>query len=273
MHKTTHVGHGNKKIAYHIEWAFRKEALRWIDDRPIGPNFHPIAGELRQWLLREGPFSIFAEEHKGDTLSYTNPYTYDASALVSILADVTNDSYSIATNADLVDPTDAEIARVRNYNEQVLYIARVCEALTKQLLFCTQIPRRNYDKASLGTLLSTECRGCRSAGQRRHKLSLLGSLAHRYGLCGKFEQCLGEHMKIVARRRNLNAAHSNTPTLNIRSAVESRDQLKTDTLELGNEFIHMLEHLNEIETHMFRELERAVQSHFLDSLAKTRVRA
>jgi len=161
---------------------------------------------------------------------------------------------------------DAEIARVRNYNEQVLYIARVCESLTKQLLFCTQIPWRHYKRASLAQLLSTECRGCRSSGQKRHKLSYLGSLAHRYGLCGKFEQCLREHLKIVGRRRNVDAAHSDTPTLNVRSVEESRAQLNADTIELGNEFIHMLEHLNEIEDNMNKELEAAVQSHYIDKL-------
>lgn len=263
-----HVKHGDEEIAYHIEWEFRREALRWKGDQPIGPNFHPIAGEFHKWLQRKGRFAIFTDEHRDETDSYTNPYTYHASALVSILANIINDSHSIATSTDVVDPMNIEIARVRNYNEQALYIARVCESLTKQLLFCTEIPLRHYKGASLGQLLSTECRGCRSSGQKRHKLSYLGSLAHRYGLCGKFEQCLREHMKIVGRRRNVDAAHSDTPTLDVRSSKESREQLKADTIELGNEFIHMLEHLNEIEDHMNSELEAAVQSHFIDKLNK-----
>lgn len=73
-------------------------------------------------------------------------------------------------------------------------------------------------------------------------------------------------MKIVGRRRNIDAAHSDTPTLNIRSTEESREQLNTDTIELGNEFVHMLEHISEIEDNMIREIETAVESHFIEKL-------
>ena len=76
-------------------------------------------------------------------------------------------------------------------------------------------------------------------------------------------------MKIVGRRRNDDAAHSDTPTLGIRSSEESREQLRADTIELGNDFVHMLEHLNEIEDHMNRELETALQSHFINKLNET----
>lgn len=261
-----HVKHRDEEIAYHVEWGFRREALRWKLDFPVGPNLYPLAGEFRKWLLGKGQFGVFTEEDRCASDSYTNPYTYHASALISILANIINDAHSIVTSTDQADPMEVEIARVRNYNEQVLYIARVCESLTKQLLYCTQIPLKNYKRASLGQLLSTECRGCRASGQQKHKLSYLGSLAHRYKLCGKFEQCLRQHMKIVGRRRNIDAAHSDTPTLNIRSTEESREQLNTDTIELGNEFVHMLEHISEIEDNMIREIETAVESHFIEKL-------
>ena len=258
MPEQDHVGHGSADIAYHVEWGFRREALLWDGDAPVGVNFHPLATELYEWLQRRGPFTVFAEEHRAIPGAYTNPFTFDASTLITILASVINDSHAIATSDMPGDPLETEVARVRSYNEQCLYVVRVCEALIKQLLHCTQIPRRYYARASLGSLLSTECRGCRNSGQQRHKLSLLGSLAHRYHLCHEFEGCLMQHLALAGRRRNTSAAHSAVPSLNIRSAAESRRQLMEDSVALGNEFVHMLGHLRNLETRMDNEL-RALQ--------------
>lgn len=256
MPQPRHIGHRASDIAYHVEWGFCREALLWEGDTPVGVNFHPLASELYDWLQRRGPFTVFAEEHRAVPGAYTNPFTIDASTLITILASVINDSHAIATNEAPVDPLDIEVARVRNYNEQCLYVVRVCEALIKQLLHCTQIPRRYYAKASLGSLLSTECRGCRNSGQQRHKLSLLGSLAHRYRLCHEFEGCLMEHLALAGRRRNALAAHSTVPTLDLRSPAESRGQLMDDSVALGNEFVHMLGHLRDLEARMGDELQR-----------------
>lgn len=256
-----HVGHGDTDIAYHVEWNFREEAMRWRGDYAIAPNFYPLATEFRQWLLREGPLTVFAQNDKSHPHGYTNPYTYHCSSLAAVLADAINASHAIATSAEQKDPLDAEIQRIRSYGECVLNVARLCEALTKQLLYCTQIPEKYYKKASLGALLSTECHACRKSA-RRHKISLLGSLAHRYGLCLEFEGCLEEHLKIVGRRRNVEAAHSDSPLIVVRSAAESREQLKKDIEDLGNEFVHMLGHIG--------DLERRMESELVDHLSQRR---
>ena len=250
-----HVGHEDPNIAFHVEWGFRRESLRWQDGKPTGVNLHPVATEFYGWLRRQGHFSIFTEKHRQENDAYTNPYTFQASTIAAILSEAINDSHSLATATVEKDGLSAEIDRIRNYNEQVLYVARLCEALIKQLLFCTRISKRHYKNASLGGLLSTECLGCKGSNSRRHKLSLMGSLAHRYHLCGEFEHCLLEHLKIVGRRRNVEAAHAQTTLPKFDSAVESRALLKKESIEVGNELVHMLKHISEIETRMIDELE------------------
>ena len=249
-----HIGHGVDEIAYHVEWEFRREALLWRNGVAVGVNLHPIATEFRQWLLGEGSFSVFAEEHRKKDFAYSNPYTYGSSVLSSILASVINDSHAFANTTDVIDAMDADIQRIRIHSEQVLYVARICEALIKQLLYCTQIDKKSYEKTALGGLLSTECRGCKNSGAKRHKLSLLGSLAHRYHLCLPFEHCLFEHLKIIARKRNIEAAHSGAQIPKIRSSADSRQQLKVDSREVGNELVHMLNHISDLEEHMIGEL-------------------
>ncbi|CAN5720189.1 hypothetical protein BH11PLA1_BH11PLA1_11670 [soil metagenome] len=250
-----HVGHGSSDIAFHVEWGFRREALIWLNDRPVAVNFAPLATEFYAWLLRKGQIRVLTEEHKGEPVAYTNPYTYTASTIGVVTAAVINDSHTIATSSQSMDALEAEVARSRSYAEQVLYTARLCESLIKQLLFCTQIPNREYERASLGGLLSVECRGCKGSGRQRHKISLLGSLAHRYGLCHEFEGCLVEHLKLVGRRRNTEAAHSDIPLLNVRNSAASRAQLNAESLEIGNELVHMLRHLSDLESRMGEELQ------------------
>ena len=249
-----HQSHPDPSVAYHFDWDFRREAAIWIGDRAIGVNFHPLATELRRWLLREGQFSVFAEEHKGTLASLRNPYSYHASVIAAILANSVNASHQFATSTEPMECMEADIERIRIYNEQVLYTARFCEATIKQLLYCTQIPERYYKNAALGELLSSECKVCKGAGKPRHKISMLGSLSHRYQLCMAFEQCLFEHLKIVNRRRNVEAAHSETQGLRLRPAAESRAQLAQDSIDVGNELVHMLQHIGDLETRMMTEL-------------------
>jgi len=249
-----HQSHLNSEIAYHFTWDFRREAALWVDERAIRINFHPLATELRHWLLRQGHFPVFAEEDKIQPLSFTNPYTYHTSVIAAILARCIISVHEFATGSEAVDDMEAEIECMRLYNEQVLYTARFCEAAIKQLLYCTQIPVRYYSNAALGGLLSSECGECKKAGRPRHKKSILGSLAHRYGLCLEFDHCLIEHLKIVNRRRNIEAAHGEAKSLRLRSSVESRSQLAQDSVEIGNELVHMLRHIADLEAHMMNEL-------------------
>jgi hypothetical protein len=257
----THVPHTDPNIAYHFEWEFRREALLWSGDSPVNVNFYPLATELRQWLLQQGQITVFAEEDKDTTSPFSNPYTYHASVIGAILSRSINASHNFVTDMEPMDEMDADIERIRLYNEQILYIARFCEASIKQLLYCTQIPKKYYKDAALGTLLSTDCRICKNSEKPRHKISLLGSLAHRYQLCLPFEQCLFEHIKIVNRRRNLEAAHSDSQLLRIRTDDASRAQLKEDALDAGNEFVHMLQHISDLETRMMYELQAYIAPH------------
>jgi hypothetical protein len=249
----SHVStHTDPDIAYHVEWGFRKEALIGVGNVPLGVNLHPIATEFRAWLLNKGSFPLFEGKEREGFLSIKNPYTYHASVIASILAQVINATHAFGTGTEVLDDAQAEIERIRLYNEQVLYTARFCEVTIKQLLYCTQISKKLYVKAALGGLLEVKCRACK--GVQEHKISLLGSLGHRYNLCIPIEKCLAEHLKIVNRRRNVEAAHSETQGLNIRTAAASRAQLLKESFEVANELVHMLTHIRDLESHMIREL-------------------
>ena len=249
-----HTNHDDPDMASHFEWEFRNEAYIWNGDDVIGINFHPTATEFQKWLKQEGNFQVFSDRTTEG--AFTNPHTYQASALAGVMSHVINDSHSISTSQEPIDALDAEIQRVRSYNELVLYITRLCEALIKQLAFCTQIPKHYYFKASLGALLATGCKECRREKKPMHKISILGSLAHRYGHCLKYEHCLKDHLRIAGRRRNSEAAHSGMPDLQIRTAIESRAELHRDAYEIGTDLVHMLEHVSELEIEMKSELER-----------------
>lgn len=252
--KLSHIAHRDPNIAYHQEWEFSKNAILFDRGYPAGINIHPIATEFRNWLQQKGQFSVLSEEDKSQPYAFTNPYTYHASVLAAILANVINASHAFSMSTGPVGAMDAEIERIRLYSEQILYTVRFCEATIKQLLFCTQIGKKYYDNAALGALLSADCRGCKNSEGKRHKVSLLGSLAHRYGLCIPFEQCLFEHLKLVNKQRASEAAHAEAQMIFIRTSEVSRAQLNEDSVTAGNELVHMLEHISDLETRMVDEL-------------------
>lgn len=254
MTATAHVGHAESDIAYHAEWEFRREAMIWVGDRAMGPNLYPAATRLRAWMLRQGHLELFNRAEADLPGGISNPYTYDATTLAILATGAINDNHAFATaEDDALDPIDAEIRRVRLYSELTLTRVRFCEASIKQLLYCTAMPAREYQHAALGGLLSLNCRGCRNSA-KPHRWSLLGSLAHRYGLCLRIDGCLIEHLKVVNRQRNVEVAHSSVLSLNVRDAAASRAQALTDMNASGEEFLHLLEHLAELEEHMLGEL-------------------
>lgn len=244
----------DKNIAYHSEWGFRQEAVTWLNGRPVRPNFYPLGTTLRNWMLQKGNLWYFTSEDKLLPHALTNPYTYDGSILSVTYGQLINDSAAFATDAEPMDSTQVEIKRIRLYTEHVAHVARLCEAFIKQLLFCTNFVEGNYRGCALGSLLSKNCSGCQSLKEKRHKISMLGSLAHRYGFCGPYEHCLNEHMKIVNRRRDIEAAHSGVTEFRIQTPQEARNQLDADLTKLGEELIHMLEHISDIEEKMAAEL-------------------
>src|SRR5262245_29753514 len=195
-----HERHKGRNTPYHVEWKLRNEAAIWVNGSPTGYNFFPFATELRNWMLRKTDrLDLFVEGQD----KYTNKYTYDASVLISIFQLIINDSAEFIRGPWPNNPYEAEIKRIRLYSENVLYTARICEVLIKQLLFCTDFLENQYKGAALGALLSKDCTGCQSVREKRHKLSLLGSLAHHYELCSAYEHCLNKHISIVNKRRDL----------------------------------------------------------------------
>jgi hypothetical protein len=261
--KTEHVPHHDKNIAYHMDWAFRREAAIWTNEKPFAPNLYPVAEELREWMLNEGDLKFLGHVDKTRPNAPTNPYTYHSYVLARIIADIINQLHGFATGSDKIDEQEAEITFLRFYGEFALHSARVCEALIKQLLYCTTFLEGEYKRAALGELLVRNCSGCAPSKEKRHKLSLLGSLAHRYQLCAGFEKCVSEHMKLVNRRRNLEAAHSGTVEFMGRTLERSRaDALKCGN-DLGEELLHMLQHLAEIEVKVLEEMWTHIQ---IDSL-------
>jgi len=241
--------------ASHPAWAFRREAAVWIVDRPSHANLLPVAAEMCEWTRQKLPGLSVCTEAEKQLGSFTNPYTFHATAIAVALAEVINSAHEFATSDAPMEPLAAEIERIRLNNELVLYIARFCEATIKQMLFCTQIPRRLYKRASLGQLLSIDCHSCRKSGRDRHEISLLGALAHQYFLCDSLDSCVFVHLQIVGRRRNLESAHSDSQTLHVRDATQSRTQLAGVLKAVGEELGHMADHIGQIEKRMISEIE------------------
>ena len=249
-----HIPHRDKGIAYHIDWDFRKEAMVRSRGQPSRPNFHPLGGELKNWLLRRGQLRVLYSQEKIPGQSFTNPYTHDASALSIAYAEIVNDCADFADGTEPRDSVAAQIKFMRLQTESILYPARLCEVFIKQLLYLTSFPEKYYRGVSLGGLLSRDCTGCRSSNAAPHELSLLGSLAHRYRLCHEFEDCLKDHLRLVNRRRDLGAAHSGITNFSRKSSATLRKDFGDEFIKHGKLFRHMLEHISEIEEIIFSDL-------------------
>lgn len=249
-----HIAHKDRKIAYHMDWGFRKEAAIFVDDRPVEPNIRPVAGMIRNWMLRKGNLEFLPHSVVKQKGAPSNPYLYNAYALALAYSDVINDSAAFVESQPANSHIEDEIRHFRLYTEYVLYPARILEAVIKQMLYVTTFPESEYKKAALGELLTTECSGCKASAEKRHKISLTGSLAHRYGFCGGYEKCLHDKMEIVRKRRNIEAAHSGVVKLVDRPAKRTRQVFAGQIERIGNEFIHMLQHLDDIERRIIDEI-------------------
>lgn len=240
----------------HQPWGYRPHAFRWTAERIVGINFLTLARDMRAWLMQRGPLPIASTTDQPAEGGYTNPYTFSGVSLALIMARVINDfhDYTTTQTSDH-DDVDAEIERLRLYNEVVLYAARICEVAIKQLLYCTQIPVPRYERMALGALLESVCPSCkRQNGTEPHSVSLVGSLAHPFRLCLEFEHCAMDHMDLVNKLRNSQAAHSEIQALNIRSVEDSKAQLRNDCDEVLTAFLHMLSHLEKLEERMLEDL-------------------
>lgn len=240
----------------HHSWGYRPHAFRWEGERLVGINFVPLSRDMHAWMQQRGHLPIASTTDQSVYGGYTNPYTFSGVALTLILARVVN-SYHDYANSQTPghDSVDAEIERLRLYNEIVLYSARFCEVTIKQLLHCTQIPKASYVRKSLGELLEYRCPSCKKEnGREPHMVSLVASLAHPFRLCLEFEHCAMDHMALVNMLRNSQAAHSGIQTLNIRTAQESKNELLQDCQAVLEGFHHMLSHLAKLEERMLDDL-------------------
>jgi hypothetical protein len=262
-----HVPHKGRNTAYHIGWEFRREAILWVGNSrfPLRANFYPFATGLQNWMTQE-PFNVAV--FSSDDQTYINPYTNHASALANIFMFVVNDCGDFREQIGTLNPYEAECRRLRLYSENVLYTARLCEAFIKQLLYCTTFDEKQYRGAALGSLLSGDCSGCRNSKGKPHKLSLLGSLAHRYHLCHTYEGCLKQHISMVNSRRELEAAHSAVAKFAPGSATRSK--FEKQITKIGNDFVHMLKHISEIETQMLIELDTLMKNALYESRPQPR---
>lgn len=249
-----HVPHKDRNIAYHMDWGFRKEAAIHVNDIPIEPNIRPVAAMLRNWMLRQGNLEFLPHSEAKRVGAPTNPYLYNAYALALAFSYVINDAAAFVESEPGSDDLDDEIRHFRLYSEYILYPSRILEAVIKQMLFVTSFPESDYKKAALGELLTTECSGCRASEEKRHKISLTGSLAHRYGFCGGYEACLHSKMEIVRKRRNIEAAHSGVVKLIDRKAKRTRQVFSGQITRIGDEFVHLLTHIEDMERNIINEI-------------------
>lgn len=240
----------------HLDWSYRPHAFRWTGEHIVGINFIPLASEMRAWMTQRGQLSIVSRSDHGAQGGYTNPYTFNGAALAVLLGRVINASHEYATTETPGHTeADAEIERLRLYNEVLINTARMCEVAIKQLLHCTQIPESQYERMALGQLLESPCRACKKKdGKTPHSISYLGTLAHPFHLCLEFDHCAMDHMDLVNKLRNSEAAHSGIQNLNIRSAKESKEQLLKDSDDVLSGFLHMLSHLEKLEEAMLDDL-------------------
>jgi len=240
----------------HHSWSFRPHAFRWTGEQISGLNLLPLATEMRAWMLQRGHLSLMPPSDSPTDSGFTNPYTASGITLALLMSRVINASHEYATTLTTSDDeVVVEIERIRLYNEVLIYSARLCEVAIKQLLYCTQIPESRYQRMALGQLLESPCPSCkRKNGQEPHLVSLVGTLAHPFHLCLEFEHCAMDHMDLVNKLRNSQAAHSEVQTLNIRPIATSKAQLRHDSHEALSGFVHMLSHLENLEQKILADL-------------------
>ena len=250
-HPTKREWHGT-----HHSWSYRPQAFRWSGEQIAGLNLLPLASEMRAWMMQRGQLSLMPSTVAPTSGGFTNPYTASGITLQLLLARIINSFHEYAT-ADTPNhnEVDAEVERIRLYNEVLMYSARFCEAAIKQLLYCTQIPESRYRRMALGALLESPCPDCkRQRGKEPHLVSLVGTLAHPFHLCLEFEHCAMDHMDLVNRLRNAEAAHAGVQSLNIRTVGASKLQLIQDSDRILNGFVHMLSHIEDLEHRMLQDL-------------------
>lgn len=246
---------GSRENPAHCDgWGFRSEAAVAVDGRYVGVNLHPIASELSAWLAQKGQITYFTETTKSEFGAFTNPHTYAASSLSRQLMAMINDADAASEEEGDAGSHDAEVDRIRRTSEFTLAAARFVEAATRQLLHCTDFPAKSQKNAALGNLVATECRVCSGAGRPGRMISLIGSLAHRYGECREVDACLAPYLRSLNNQRAGEAAHAEAPTIMDLTAEDSRALLAKELRARAEVFQHALTHLGRVEMAMFSDI-------------------
>jgi len=252
------------KDPVHEDWEFTTRCLCEQWDDPAQPrlswtvvNMYPFATELRSWMQQKPERMVLITP---EMRTIANPFSHHASILVMTFMEIVNDFHAFVTCPDrMVEPWKIDIRRHRMASEMILYATRICEALFKQMLYCTNIDYRRYWGAALGGLLSARCRACK--GKKKHRVSLSGSLAHRYGRCGEYEECLKKDLEVLNDLRNSQAAHATVEQPRISSTVDEAYRIAHwYVIEIGEKFVHMLQHISEIEIAMIDEINHRLYS-------------
>ena len=257
--KCTEPELGSYRNPSHAPWRLRRHAVVQLGTFLVRPNIHPVASELHDWLDQEGFIRFFPKETKQMPGSFDNPHTYDSAMLGRILVAVFNETHEVATRDVKADEHEIEIRRIRLTGELLLYAARFCEAVLKQLLYCTDFPFKSYRDASIGNLLSTECRRCTANGQEKHMISLVASVGCKYGLCREIDGCLIPYLRQLNRDRAQFASHSSIELISGQSSDEARSALIDMVYRIGTELKHALKHIMAIEKAVFSDIETAMQ--------------
>jgi hypothetical protein len=242
------------EVVHHLDWALRSESSIWKSfNQPVRPNFYKFATELRKWMLHEPAMLPILMP---GNIAFYNPYSRPASVLIRAFQRIERDcgDFGRDQRVDYLELAEAEVRRIRLFSEFVLYATRICEALIKQLLYCTGFDESSYRKAAIGALLARPCDACRRERKEKHRYSLLGSLAHRYALCGPYDECLDVDLVKFNTLRNVTAAHASAAEIRAASSAESRVISQRDVVDAGNTFLHMLLHISQIELRMWDEL-------------------
>lgn len=240
----------------HHEWSYSPRAFIWNGEWITGVNLVPFATEVRKWMQQSGQITVFVKQHRSEKWAFTNPYSYSGSAIALMLSQTINAYHDYAmSEGPSDDPLDAEASRIRLFNEVLLYSARFCEVVIKQLLYCTQVPQKLYARAALGQLLESSCPSCKKeSGSTPHTVSWVGTLACPFHLCREFDHCAMDHMALVNTLRNSRAAHSGSEDLNPRTVRESKDQLQQDAKKVLETVVHLLTHIEKLESEMLDDI-------------------
>lgn len=253
------LAHSGPHAASHPKWEFRSESGIWLHGRVAGPNIAPYAAEMALWLKREQDhIAVCAEGDRNKPGAFTNPYSYHASTLFGLISSTIAASTAFIESDEDIPAFEAEAQRLRLYNELVISSARFCEAVIKQMLYCTAVPHQLYRNWSLGQLMAADCKKCRKTGTP-HLYSMLGALACQYYQCRVLDECGFDHLALVNRRRNSEAAHASQAPMLVRSATKSRADLGVSLTEVCGDLEHMSRHIGDIEQAMVKEIELFIE--------------